>query len=183
MRSRALLALVAASALLAAPALAVADTASGRQSPVPTPFPSDWPNQMKLISASTKVETAARKRFPDTYAGNRLDLPGDALVVHRKPSPGFDEAIRALLPGVTVRYAYASHSERQVNAWTERVAADQDYWKGRGITLHGIGPDMGQGVFVEVDEPHRDDATLITHYDDLPLRVERGGPAVFLVGG
>jgi hypothetical protein len=181
MRSRVLLALVAASALLAAPACAVA-TASGPQPPAPTPFPSDWPNQEKLTNAYTKVETAARKRFPDTYAGSRLDLPGNALVVHRKPSPGFEEAIRALVPGVTVRFAYASHSERQVNAWTERVIADQDYWKRRGITLHGIGPDMGQGVFVEIDNPLRDDIALIIHYDDLPLRIEQGEPGVPLIG-
>ncbi|MFI6226158.1 hypothetical protein ACIBCR_02425 [Micromonospora echinospora] len=182
MRSRALLAFVAASVLLAAPALAVAGAASGPRPPAPTPFPSDWPNQEKLMNAYAKVETDARKHFPDTYAGSQLDLPGDALVVHRKPSPEFDEAIRALVPGVTVRYAYASHSERQVNAWTERVIADYDYWRGRGITLHGIGPDMGQGVFVEIDNPFRDDIALLTHYDDLPLRVEQGGPAVPLIG-
>ncbi|GLY22188.1 hypothetical protein Misp04_19200 [Micromonospora sp. NBRC 101691] len=44
------------------------------------------------------------------------------------------------------------------------------------------GSKLGRGVFVEVDDPHRDEATLLAHYDDLPLPVERGGPAVPLIG-
>jgi hypothetical protein len=182
-RSRTLSALTAVAALLVTSTIVAGNAAGAGSRPAPaTPFPSDWPNQFRLSEAASTISAAAQQRYPEVYAGVELDVPGDVVIVHRRPTAGFDEAIAALVPGVTVRFAYSPHSEAQVTAWQERVVADQTYWRSRGITLNGIGPRFGQCVVVQVDDPERDRLAIVTHYPDWSICVEQGGPAVPLVG-
>jgi hypothetical protein len=180
MRSRIVPVLVAVAALLAVPALSA--TAAPDSPSTPEPVPSDWPNQTRLLDAAVTIEAAAQERYPQIYAGIALDLPGDALIVYRKPSAEFEGTMAALVPHVTVRYAYAAHSERQIATWQAEVFADRDYWHRRGIDIHGTAPRVGQCVEVEVENPDRDGAAILAHYADRPICVEQGWPAVPLVG-
>ncbi|MFI1194249.1 hypothetical protein ACH4T9_13460 [Micromonospora sp. NPDC020750] len=177
MRSRSLAALLALPVLLAPPALA-ASAAGSWQPGTPAPMPSDWPHQAALTLAAMKVDVTAERRWPDSYAGVELDLPSDVLIVHRKPTPGLDGAIAALVPRVDVRYAYAAHSSRQINTWRDQIYSDRGYWRTRGVELHGVGPVFGRCVAVEVDNPDRDRPAIVTHYPDRPICVEQGSESV-----
>ncbi|MGC4854964.1 hypothetical protein ACLQ24_16630 [Micromonospora sp. DT4] len=93
-----------------------------------------------------------------------LDLPGRALLVHRVPTRGLDQAVRALVPAVAVRFVDAAHSEATISEWLERVRADFDYWACRGIPLHSTGPKIGECVTVGIDHPQRDAGKLHARY-------------------
>lgn len=143
----------------------------------PAPQQSYWPGQSALNDAALAVEGVAVQSWPYAYAGVSLDVPGDVLLVHRVPARGFDEAIRKVTPGVTVRFVDAGHSARSLDGWVERVRADAAYWQSHGVILHGSYVDIGACVTLEVAEPKRDAARLTAFYPGIPLCVRQGWPA------
>ncbi|WP_327031319.1 hypothetical protein [Micromonospora ureilytica] len=172
-------------ALLAA--CATPTVSAGPQEPpastTPAPQQSYWPGQDALSDAAVVVEGAAVPRWPHAYAGVSLDVPGDVLMVHRVPTAGFDDAIRAVTPGVTVRLVDAAHSARALDGWIERVRSDVAYWRSRGVVVHSSFVEIGTCVTLEVAEPQRDIARLTAFYPGIPLCVRQGEPAVPLTAG
>lgn len=184
MRTRALFTLLAVSALAALAVLGLPGAGAAPAQHPPAPAISDWPHQTALLDAAVMAETAGQQRFPTLYAGVSLDLPGDALLVHRIPSPTFDQAIRALIPAsVFIRYVDALYSETQLAEWMVEVVADQNYWHGRRIPLNSVGVRIGECVEAGVDEPARDGAAIIAHYPQRPICIELAGAAVPLTAG
>lgn len=180
---RTLYALPAAIAIAAAAtAAALPGTAAPSQPALtqPSPGQSYWPHQEDLMEAATRVEDAARQRWPDLYAGVALDVPGNVLLVHRIPAgPDVDAAVRALVPGTKVRLVNAAHTEEQLRQWAERINTDTPTWEHRGVTITGVGPKLGRCVMVGV-ETDLDLARplLVAHYPDVTLCVEQQGHAV-----
>lgn len=171
-------------ALLAVPLLAVAactaPTAQAAPQPPPAtavPAPSYWPGQEALMAAGETVDTTAPTRWPDAYAGVELDVPAGVLIVHRVPTASLDAAVRALVPQVTVRFADAVYSARQLGAWAEQVRADLPYWQRRGITIHEVGTRPGQCVTVGAADPARHASTIVARYRAMAVCVEQGHPA------
>ncbi|MET7948431.1 hypothetical protein [Micromonospora sp. NPDC005324] len=144
----------------------------------PDPGRSEWPSQQEVMDAATVVGKAASTRWPRAYAGVAVDLPARLLLVQRIPTPGFDAAIRALVPAVTVRFADARYSELTLDAWVADISADYDYWQRRGIPLHAIGAEPGQYVEVGTDNPQHNAGRIRDHYPRMTLRVVQGSPSV-----
>ncbi|MEH1167332.1 hypothetical protein V6V47_18295 [Micromonospora sp. CPCC 205539] len=174
-----LLALLAACATPAASA----DPQQPSTSATPLPQQSYWPGQEALMDAATQVENAALPRWPHTYAGVSLDVPGDVLLVYRVPTRDFDAEIRALVPAVTVRFVDTPYSARTLDRWIERVRADVAHWQSRGVVVHSSFVELGECVTLEVAEPQRDAAKLAAFYPGIPLCVRKGWPAVPLNAG
>ncbi|MEU5781316.1 hypothetical protein [Micromonospora lupini] len=169
-------------ALLAAcAACATSNASGGPQQPAtstgPAPQQSYWPGQEALSNAALVVEGIGGQSWPDAYAGVSLDLPSDVLLVHRVPARGFDEAIRAVTPGVTVRFVDASHSARSLDGWVERIRADAAYWQSHGVIVHSSYVEIGTCVTLEVAAPKHDAARLAAFYPGVPLCVQQGWPA------
>ncbi|RKN51207.1 hypothetical protein D7223_05760 [Micromonospora endolithica] len=162
--------------LLALCAACAAPTASA-SGPSPHSEQSYWPGQQALTDAAGAVD-AIGVRWPDVYAGVSLDLPADVLLVHRVPAAGFDEAVRRLVPHVTVRFVDAEHAALALDRQAERVVRDVDYWRQRGVSVHSVGTTIGECVTVGVGDPDRDAAVVTAHYRGVPLCVEQGAPLV-----
>jgi hypothetical protein len=103
----------------------------------------------QVSSALSELADRARpvgERFPDVYSGLAIEAECDRLVVYRIPSAAFDAAIRAALPGAPVVIRDATRSERDLNAWTQRITDDLPYWRARGIQVVSVGGDPTTGV-------------------------------------
>ncbi|MEU0549804.1 hypothetical protein [Micromonospora sp. NPDC005979] len=175
-RMTALLAALPLLALTACTAATAAPTTPPPATATPNPGQSEWPGQQEVMDAATVVDDAAPSRWPDAYAGVAVDLPAHLLLVRRIPTPGFDAAIRAMVPAVTVRFEDAVHSARLLDGWVEKINTDYDYWQRRGIPLHTVGAEPGQYVEVGIDNPRRDAGKIRARYPHMVLHIVHGGP-------
>lgn len=171
---------------LLAPLTACAAASATPHSPpalsTPAPAQSYWPGQDELMVAAGTVERYAARKWPHVYTSVSLDLPGRMLLVHRIPTRGFDAEIRPLVSGVTVRFVDVAYSARTLDGWFERVQADMDTWRRRGVTIHALfwdgGGSTGRCLTVEVENPQRDAALITRHYPDMSICVRQGWPPV-----
>jgi hypothetical protein len=185
MPGRPTLALLLAAPLLAASACTTPVASAAPQPPpataAPVVEPSYWPGQDTLMDAGTTIDATAPTRWPAAYAGVELDLPAGHVLVHRVPTPGMDDAIRALVPQVSVRFVDTAYSERQIAGWMDQVLADWTYWQRRGVTVHEVWPRFGTCVVVGVEDPRRHASVVAARYPSATVCVEHGSPAVPLV--
>lgn len=123
-----------------------------------------------MNDAAAKVDQLGRERFAAQYAG--LEIGADQLIVFRKPSAAFDDAVRAQKLDVPVDLRDAPYSAAELQALADRVAADVDYWQGRGIEISSIGARQ-DGTAVEVGTPQPDKLAPL-----LPGRYGATPPAV-----
>ncbi|MEV1015506.1 MULTISPECIES: hypothetical protein [unclassified Micromonospora] len=171
--------------LLALPAACAAASTTPESPPAtgtPAPAQSYWAGQDELMAAADTVEDYAARNWPHAYTSVSLDLPGRVLLVHRVPTADFDAKIRPLVRGVSVRFVDSAYSGRTLDGWFERVQADIDDWRRRGVTIHSLFWN-GEGsidrcLTVEVGNPRHDATLLTTHYADMSICVRQGGPAV-----
>jgi hypothetical protein len=146
--------------------------ANGGQSPGAPPPSADID---RTTQAAMRVEGLCQDRFPDRYAG--LELRPGVIVVYRKPSPQLDDAVRALVPGFEVSFRDAPYSQRELQPLRDRITADIDYWKGRGITVSTVGvKNDGTAVVVGTAQVDLAKRELPARYGNAPpvLVVERG---------
>lgn len=132
-----------------------------------------------LSEKANQVAAYCREHFPQHYTQVSASLPS-LLIVHRKPGSDLDGAVRARFPNVSIQFRDARYSARELETLVLRINYDVQYWKDRGITIYGVGPETdGSGVRVDTPDPHRARQPLIDRYGDA-VRVQRGGPFVFL---
>ncbi|MEU1761146.1 hypothetical protein [Micromonospora sp. NPDC005652] len=158
------------------PAAACTTTAAGAE-PVGQPTPSYWPGQERAMAAAEKVSESGPERWPATYAGVATDLPGAAITVHRVPGGDIDADVRALVPGVTVRFVDAAEPAAVVDRWADAVRADVSWWSGQGVTVRSVWPRTGDCAVVETDEPAKHAAAIAARYPDARVCVEQGHDA------
>jgi hypothetical protein len=173
--------------LLALPAACTTPDVSAAPQPstatsTPDPEQSYWPGQDEVMAAATVIDDHANAHWSHAHAGVALDLPGQAVDVHRIPTHGFDAEIRSMLPNMKLRFVDAKHSAATLNGWVQRIFDDRPYWQNRGVLIHGIGSEMGKHVDVEVANPERDARKITARYPHMELRVKKGWPAVDLTG-
>ncbi len=174
--------------LLVLPAACATPDASAAPQPptatsTPDPEQSYWPGQDEVLAAATVIDDHANARWSHVHAGVALDLPGQAVDVHRIPTPGFDAEIRSLVPSMKLRFVDANYSAVTIKGWAERIFEDRPYWQRRGVVIHGLVPEMGEYVEVEVAHPKRDAPLIKAHYSHMRLIVRQGWPAVDLTDG
>lgn len=124
-----------------------------------------------------RIEQEGRARFAESYAG--LEVMPDQLsaVVYRVPSAQFDAFLREVAGEAAVVIRDAPYSVAELTALMERITADLDYWRERGIRINAFGARHdGSGVQVGTQEVARAEVELPKRYGARPpvLIVEEG---------
>ncbi|MFI6763177.1 hypothetical protein ACIBF5_29005 [Micromonospora sp. NPDC050417] len=106
-----------------------------------------------------------RPEYRAVYAGTETDIPGNRLLVHRKPSEAFDAAVRTLVPAERLWLRDVPYSAVDLEAGLTRVRGDMTYWQNRGIAISTISTQPGLGC-VQIGLPNLDRgrAALVEHY-------------------
>jgi hypothetical protein len=130
----------------------------------------------EFFAATGRIDSAGRADHADSYAGVQVGETGE-IVVHRVPSPAFDELVRQVAGDTPVRIRDAEHTLAELTALQERITADLPFWQARGIAISTVGA-RHDGSGVEVGTPDLDAAraALPEHYGDAPVLLVRRGP-------
>lgn len=166
-------------ALLAAAVLAV--VSCGRNTNEPgSPLTTGPTEDSALTSAATEVQPLLQSSFADTFAGLELRHDVPVMVIYRKPDPRLDAEVTRAAPGVRVEFRDAKYTLVEMQAAGGRVLDDHEYWKGRGMTVSGVGPAVdGSGVEVTtVNEAGDFVGALHERYPDMSFSVREGGAVV-----
>jgi len=124
------------------------------------------------------VERFCRARFPDHYAALAVEEDQESLIVYRRPLAGFDAAVQQQFPHVAISFQDARYSEQELSAVVQRILADIEYWRGRGVEIHGVGPaGDGNSVLVMTSDPGPARDLLSQHYG-VAVTVQPGGPVI-----
>jgi hypothetical protein len=121
----------------ATPGSSAPSTPSGS---APTPGSSGPADQEKLDAAANAIERLGRSQ-PDSFTGLAVDVPGDRVVVYRKPSASFDAALARLHTGVRIGKQDAPRSIGELTATRNRVTAMMGHTAGYTIISIGDGSD------------------------------------------
>ncbi|WP_433273132.1 hypothetical protein ACQPZF_18225 [Actinosynnema sp. CS-041913] len=147
---------------------------SSTQKTLPTP---DTPtNDPVLEEAASSLGPLLESGFPDTYSGLRLDQDKGVVVVYRRPDPALDEAARAAARGAGLELVDAKHSLKRLREVIDRINADVEYWKTKGVQLTTWGPAVdGSAVNVTtVAGSESDRVALAARYGEDVIRVTQG---------
>ena len=107
---------------------------------VPTPGSSGPADQEKLDAAANAIERLGRSQ-PDSFTGLAVDVPGDRVVVYRKPRASFDAALARLHTGVRIDKQDAPRSISELAVTRNRVTALMGHTAGYTIVSVGDGSD------------------------------------------
>lgn len=131
-----------------------------------TPPPSGSAVQDSLNGYAERVQAlGARPEHTGAFAGVETDIPGNRLLVHRRPSEAFDVAVRMVVPAERLWLRDVPYSAVDLEAGLTRVRADVAYWKRRGVEINTMGTHAGLGcVEIGVSEPDRHGAALAERY-------------------
>jgi hypothetical protein len=126
--------------------------------------------------AAPAVESFCRSKFPDHYAGLAIAPDQERLIAYRRPVSSFDDAVRQKFPQLDISFEDARYSERELAALTQRILADIDYWRERGVVINGVGPaGDGNSVIVQTTNPQPAWKVLRERYGSA-VNVQRGDP-------
>ncbi|MGH3751400.1 MAG: hypothetical protein ACRDRP_01680 [Pseudonocardiaceae bacterium] len=128
------------------------------------------------MSTSAGLVEQLGERFPAHYAG--LELLAGQVVVYRKASTDFDQALQGLRLPVEVVVRDAPYSAAELQALVERIQGDFAYWQGLGVPISTVGA-RHDGTAVAVGTEHPDQASrlLAQRYGAVPpVVVARIGP-------
>ncbi|MGH3897042.1 MAG: hypothetical protein ACRDTA_02075 [Pseudonocardiaceae bacterium] len=116
------------------------------------------------------------ERFPAHYAG--LELVAGQIVIYRKPSTDFDQALQGLHLPVEVVVRDAPYSAAELQPLVERIQGDFDYWRGLGVPIITVGARHdGTAVEVGTERPDQASRLLPQRYGAVPPVVAvRTGP-------
>jgi hypothetical protein len=140
-----------------------------------TPQPA---NQNALSAIAGQIQPRAEKDFADVYAGVRLVQERDRIQVFRKPSADFDRWIVRDFAADCVEVLDARYSARELRAMQDRIEADMDHWRQRGIRVNTIGADFVRGVIVvgTQDEDRARQELPARYGSGIPIDVEHQEP-------
>src|SRR5262249_24949960 len=110
-----------------------------------TPQPA---NQNALDEVAGRVQPRGEKDFAEGDAGVRVVQERDRIQVFRKPSAAFDRWILHDFAADCVEVLDAAYSAVELQAMQDKVTADMDYWRQRGIRINTVGSDFARGVIV-----------------------------------
>lgn len=137
-------------------------------------------NPPDLEAVLQRLAEQGPARFDDVYAGVEVDQDQVRAIVYRVPSAGFDEFVRDLAGNVCVVVRDAAHSAADLSALMDRISADVEYWKSRGIRIHTWGPRHdGAGVEVGTEDVAKAKVELPARYGTaVPILVKEQGPVM-----
>ena len=111
-----------------------------------TPQPA---NQEYLDGVAGRLRPFARAHFAGVYSGLELRSAQNRLRVWRKPSAAFDAWMLREFKSECIEAVDARHSEQELGALSNRIAADMQYWDKHGVPVSFFSAE-GDGSAVEV---------------------------------
>lgn len=158
---------VAVSAIAVGAAVTLPD-----DTPVAPAAAADCTNPETLLRIAEGLRATAPARFPESFTD--VEITSEAVVVFRKPSTAFDEW--AAQECVTL--VDALHSAPELRALRDRVEADRDYWKGRGIVLNtvAVDPDGTIRIGVNEEDVERAQKEIVARYGDVRITAISDAP-------
>jgi hypothetical protein len=136
------------------------------------------PRADAVARAVPAVERFCRSRFPDHYAALAVGEDQESLIIYRRPLAVFDPAVRQQFPRLAISFQDAHYSERHLTAVVQRILADIEYWRERGLEIHSVGPaGDGNSVLVTTRDPGRARRLLSQRYG-VAVTVQPGGPVI-----
>lgn len=129
-----------------------------------------------LQAAADAIEPELRENFADVFSGLTVDHDNRTLVVYRIPDAAIEAQIRELAEGVAIEFRDAAYSLNEMQSAVEQVAEDSEYWRGQGVDITAIAPEVdGSGIVVHVVEASSDIADqLRQRYDEIAVSVREG---------
>lgn len=138
------------------------------------------PSQRDDVVDPAPVDRFCRARFPDHYAALAVEDDQRSLIVYRRPLAGFDAAVRQRFPQVVISFRDARYSERELAAAVQRILADIEYWRERGVEITEVGPaGDGNSVLVKARDPGPARRLLSQHYD-VAITVQPGTDVILV---
>lgn len=133
-----------------------------------------------LNAAAARIEHLGRTDFPHSYAGLAVDEARHVVTIYRVPLAGFDAAARAAASPMVVEMRDAPFSATTLGALHDRIVADLDHWRRRGLTIHTVGARHdGTGVEVGASDVAAARSELAERYGaQAPIVVVPQGPVV-----
>lgn len=152
-------------------------TPSGSLSPsaLPTTSASDDLADTALEQAGLAIEDLGMADYRDRYFGTCRDRTTGTLHVMRVPGSGLDAAAAraaAGWPTVKVAFTDAAGSREQLMAFLNRIRADTEEWRSKGVEIEGLTLALdGSGVVVDTPQWESAAADIKTKYGPLVAEV------------
>src|SRR5262245_61461061 len=121
------------------------------------------------------------EKYPAVFGGLVIETECNRVVVYRLASAAFDrDAKVAIKSDRRLLLRPALHSQAELLAFSQKVQADVDYWKSRGIDVNWTGPAPdGSSLIVGTTQVEKVRAEFPDRYGpDIAIYVEEAGPAV-----
>ncbi len=136
--------------------------------------PSGPANDPALEVAADSIEPFLEKSLPDSFSGLVLDHAHHIMVIYRRPDPRLDTAVKGRIPQVNVDFRDGKFSLKQMKQLADRIVADREYWRARGIDIQSVGPTShGSGVAVGTSRGTADTDKLASRYGAGVLPAEK----------
>jgi hypothetical protein len=133
-------------------------------------------NDPVLTAAADRVDVLGRAQYQRWYAGLVLDHQTGTMTIYRKPGGDFDEAVRARVTTVALRFRDARMSQLEMLRLVSEIVRDTVFWRGRGIAINGAGPlPDGSGVSVMTDAGGASDSDQLSAHYQARVVAEKGG--------
>lgn len=133
-----------------------------------------------LAAAMARIEAGGRADFAASYAGLEVDQQRVQAIVYRVPSVEFDDFVRHAAEDACVIVRDAAFGLADLTAWQERIVADLDRWRARGLPVTSVGARHdGAGVEIGTADVARARREMLSEYGErAPLVFVEQGPAV-----
>ncbi|MEV4707540.1 hypothetical protein [Actinoplanes sp. NPDC049316] len=130
-----------------------------------------------LAAAMNRIDAGGRAEHAASYAGLEVDQQRVRAIVYRVPSAPFDDFIRQAAEDTCIFVRDAPYSLQDLTAWHDRVRADLEAWRARGVRISSIAS-RHDGAGVEIGTQ---DVSRARH--DLPRHYGRRAPLIFVAEG
>lgn len=108
---------------------------------------------LALSNKATAIRIYAQRAYPNAYAGVKIQSEERDLVVYRRPTAGFDAAIRKQVPDTKIEFRDARFSAQTLQALGNQILADAPYWRSQGIQVSVVTA-LSDGSAVQVGTPN-----------------------------
>ncbi|MEV7186857.1 hypothetical protein [Kitasatospora sp. NPDC093102] len=128
-----------------------------------------------MTRAGQTIEDMGMTDYSDHYFGTCRDRSTNTLYVMRVPGSGLDAAVArtaADWPTVKVQFADAAGSRGQLMALLNRIRADTEEWRAKGVTIEGLTLAIdGAGIVVDTPQWQSAEAEIKARYGPLVAEV------------